>query len=796
MKISRRNFIKAGVAGSTALGLSSPMISKKWFQPASADSVQDEKIKYTYHPPNCGGRCAFKCTVRDGKLSLIEPNTWADERFSTICLKGFSEVERVYSPDRIQTPMKRVGERGEGKFVPISWDEALTTIGDNVKDIRNEHGEDSILISLSSGIEYPYDLLAALLKTQYVCEHGIDMGMANGFEECIGGQNYAYMQNEITDWVNSNLVIILGSNILETTITDSKFFYEAQDAGTKIVTIDPNYTTTVSKSDQWISIKPGTDLALLLSMVNIILENEWYDKDYLLKNTTIPFLVREDNGKLLRLNEDGGEDVEENPFLIWDEKSDSAKPFNEKGVKPALKGAFTVDGVEVKTAFTTLEESQKDYTASWASEITEIDEDVIIQLTKEYATGGPAVFGWGFGPVDKLANSDVIGHTGAILGSLTGNIGRVGGSVGTVTHHASSWGATLNGWTLPDEYEIVSAYAFFSADALEMPTQDMREKENAVKAVINIGNTFQQHFANMNKTEQWIDELDFVVSIDAYHCPSVDYADIVLPASTPFESEYDIINMQINRSHVLLSERVIEPLFESKSDFQIEKELLAQFGLDKYHPETPEELIAAKLDSDDPALEGINVDTLKENNFIMRLNVPEEPYRGFMDHVFDTPTTKIELYHESMLEYDQELPNFDAPAEIHDEELLKKYPLQFSQARSRYHVHSQFTNVEWLSELDGGPQLEINPKDAEPRGLKNGDVIEAFNDRGSFQTTVKLTEAQRPGQVRMHEGWWTKHMIDGNLQNVTNDKFHERQYKLRYGPVIPFCDTLIEVKKI
>lgn len=796
MKVSRRNFIKAGVAGSTALGLTSPMISKKWFQPASAESNSEEKIKYTYHPPNCGGRCAFKCTVRDGKLSLIEPNTWADKRFSTICLKGFSEVERVYSPDRIKTPMKRVGERGEGKFVPISWDEALTTIGDSVKETRKAHGDDSILISLSSGIEYPYDLLSAMLKTQYVCEHGIDMGMANGFEECIGGQNYAYMTNEITDWENSSTIIILGSNILETTITDSKFFYAAQDAGAKIISIDPNYTTTVSKSDQWISIKPGTDLALLLSMVTIILDNEWYDKDYLLKNTTIPYLVRKDNEKLLRLNQDDNKDVEENPYLIWDEKSDSAKPYNEKGVKPALEGDFTVDGVKVQTTFTALKESQKEYTASWASEKTEIDEDIIFELTKEYATGGPAVFGWGFGPVDKLANSDVIGHTGAILGSLTGNIGRVGGSVGTVTHHASSWGADLNSWSLPDDHEIVSAYAFFSGPALEMPTQDMREKESAVKTVINIGNTFQQHFANMNKTEKWIDELDFVVTIDAFHCPSVDYADIVLPASTTFESEYEIVNMQINRSHVLLSERVIEPLFESKSDFQIEKELLAQFGLDKYHPETPEELIDTKLDSEDSALKGINVKTLKENNFIMRLNVPEEPYRGFMDHVFDTPTTKIELYHEKMVEYDQGLPSYDTPSEIHDKELLKKYPLQFSQARSRYHVHSQFTNVEWLNELDGGPQLEINPKDAKKRGLKTGDVIEAFNDRGSFQTKCKLTEAQRPGQVRMHEGWWTKHMIDGNLQNVTNDEFHERQYKLRYGPVIPFCDTLIQVNKI
>ena len=112
-----------------------------------------------------------------------------------------------------------------------------------------------------------------------------------------------------------------------------------------------------------------------------------------------------------------------------------------------------------------------------------------------------------------------------------------------------------------------------------MTTPDMREKPNSVKAVINIGNTIQQHFANLSKTIEWINTLDFVVTIDPFHNPSVNFSDIVLPACTSFESEYDIVNMQVNRSHVLLSQKVIEPLHESKSDFQIEKELAKNSGL-------------------------------------------------------------------------------------------------------------------------------------------------------------------------------------------------------------------------
>lgn len=788
MNISRRSFIKAGVAGSATLGLSGSVVSRKWFQSASASNQPKEIEAFTYHTTNCGGRCAFKCTVRDGKLAMIQPNNWTNTRFSTVCLKGLSEIERVYSPDRLQTPLKRVGERGEGKFVPISWDEALTTIADNLQDLKAKHGGDSILMSVSSGIEHTYPFLNKLLGTQWVCEAGIDVGFANGLEECIGGQAYAYVQNETTDWVNSATIIFLGCNLLETTMTDSKFFFNAKDAGAKIISIDPNYSTTVSKSDQWISIRPGADGALLLGMISVILDNNWYQTDYMVNNSTAPFLIREDNKQLLRLNGDGDDSVETNPQLIWDENSNSAKPFNAEGVKPALEGEFTVDGVKVRTVFTALKENQKQYTLSWTAEKTDVAEDVIYELAKDYATRGPAVLGWGFGGADKWTNADVVGHAGAILGTLTGNFGRVGGAVGNALYHGTSWGASLNSWPLPEE---------FQGAPLEMITPDMRVKENNVKAVINIGNTLQQHFANLSKTEEWINKLDFIVTIDPFHNPSVDYSDIVLPASTPFESEYDIMNMQINRSHVLLSQKVIEPLHESKSDFQIEKELLAKFGLDKYLPETPEDLQRTRLDSGDPALKGITLDTLQENNFIMRLNVPNEPYRGFMDQKYLTPTTKLEIYHEQMAEYDQALPNYDPPSEVYDgNPLMDKYPLQFNQAHTKYRVHSQFVNVEWLNQLDDGPRLDISPVDAKARGLKNGDTVEIFNDRGSFKAKCKFTEAMRPGQVRLYEGWWTKHMLAGNLQNVTNDTFIERQYKLRYGPVIPFNDTLVEVKKI
>jgi anaerobic selenocysteine-containing dehydrogenase len=788
MGISRRNFIKAGAAGTAAIGLSSSLFSsEKWFQPVEAKGNSLEKVAFTYHTMDCGGRCAFKCTVRNGKLAMIQPNIWPDKRFSTVCLKGLSEIERIYSPDRLQTPLKRVGKRGEGKFVPISWNEALTTIASKLKDYKGKYGGKSILFILSPSVEYGYPFLPALLGAQYANGNGIDIGLANGLEECLGTENYGYIQNEPSDWVNSRTIIFLGCNILETTLTDSKFFYKAKESGAKIIVIDPNHSTTAAKSDQWIRIKPGTDGALLLGMISAILDNNWYDQDYLVKNTSAPFLVRADTQKLLRQNA-SEESVEKNPYLVWDENSNSLKPFNAPDVKPKLEGEFSASGIKVKTVFTALKESQKPYTLKWAANKTEIEENIILELTRDYASRGPAVLGWGFGGVDKWANSDVTGHAGGILGALTGNIGRVGGGVGNALYHAAAWSAELGSWELPSQFEVAES---------EMTAPDFRDKPNSVKAVINVGNGLQQQFANMHKTEKWIEELEFVVTIDPFHNPSVDYSDIVLPASTAFESEYDIVNLQINRSHVLLSQRIIEPLHQSKSDFQIEKELAAKLGLDQYLPKTPEEYQNARLNSQDPALKGINVKTLKEHNFIMRLNAPEEPYRSFMDQVYPTPSTKLELYHEIMIEDHQALPNFEAPSEASKENpLMKKYPLNFSSAHTRYRVHSQFTNAKWINQYYPEPRVEMNPQDAKRRGLKNDDIVEVFNDRGKFRARCRFNEAYRPGQIRLHEGWWPKMMVAGNLQNVTNDYLNPRQYKLRYGPVIPYNDTLVEVKKV
>ncbi len=778
MGISRRTFIKAGLAGTglSACAALSPV--DRWLRPMTAANDPKEKVAFTYHPPNCGGRCSFQCTVRDGKLVKIEANEWPDKRHSLICLRGLCEIERVYSPDRIKTPLKRVGKRGEGKFVSISWDEALTTVAEKLKQLQTQYGGKSIYWKASSGVEYPMLSLARMLGAQFTNFGGIDIGLSGGLHQITGVGLFGPMNNEITDWVNSKTILLIGNNLLETSMTDAQFFYDAKEAGAKIISIDPSYSTTTTRCNQWISLRPGTDTALVLALIQQVFANRWYNEEYLRKNSTAPFLIRSDDKKLFQ--SDG-------KFQVWDKNTGSLQPYDAPGIAPELEGDFAAGGVKLQTVFAALREHTKENTPAWAAKITEVAEGVIVELAKQYATGGPAVIAWGWGGPDKWYHADSLGRAGGILAALTGNIGRVGGGVGAANHHMPAWAAPLGNWPIP---------ASFAPAAPEMPATDFPQKPNSVRAVVIQGNALAQWFGNSNRTEAWIDKLDLVVVVDIFQNDSVNYADIVLPTCTNFESEYEVNNIQIRRNHIMLQQKVIAPLFESKSDFQIEKELAGKLGLGQYLPKDMEEFQNKRLENPAPPLKGISVGTLKANRYIQRLNAPKEPFRSNLNQVYATPTKKLELYSETLLPFGAPFPSFEEPLEASPANpLYKKYPLQFSQAHTRYRAHSTFSNARWILQVQNEPKVEMNPKDALARGLKNGDLVEVFNDRGKFQARYQASPEMRPGSIRVSEGWWAKYFTSGKPQSVTNDANNPRGYKLIHGPVIPFNDTLVQVKK-
>lgn len=794
MELTRRRFLAgaAGVGAALGVGGAAGMFSSSgWLAPADADESAGEHIACTYHQSHCGGMCPLRCTVRDGRLVMVEPNHCAEDRYETICLKGISEVQHIYGDHRVQSPLKRTGERGANEFEVVSWDEALDDIVGRIQEIQAADGKDAVMVTTSAEANFPF--LAALLGAQTGGNTGIDVGYGNGLDPAIGwGAGYASATGEARDWVNSRMVLTMGSNFCESSLPNARLFFEAKEAGTKMVTVDPHFSTTAGKSTQWVPIEPGTDAALLLGMNSVILDEKLYDEAFVREHTSFPFLVDAATGQLLR---DHAEDPEAeepetgktNPFFVWDQATNTPVPYTDAAANPALEGTFEHDGRTLTTVWSMMLETQKPHTATWAAEVTGVDENTVVQLAREYAAG-PSCLAIGWGGNDKMSNADVAGHAAAVLVALTGNIGKVGAHVGvfvggSYNGHTASFGA----WELPEE---------LAAGEDEMAAYDMRTKENKVRAWICCGDFVAQHFANMAVTEEWVKKLDLVVSIDPYFTEGAKWADYVLPATTRFENDAEVGNVACGYSQIILQEKIIDPLFEAKTDFWIQKEIAKRLGLESALPESSVELVETMLStSEEEYVSKLTIDQIVENNGVWPVEGYEEPRREYTDFAFDTTSGRMDVYYDNLAPYGQALPVWEECSEIYaDNPLRAQYPLQLSNVRTRFHIHNQFNDALWIQQY-GEPFVEVNPTEAAERGLENGDVVRVFNDRGSYQCRVHANEAIRPGSARMWEGATADYLEEGNMQNVTNDVLNERGVELLCGPVIPFSDTLVQIEK-
>lgn len=796
LNVSRRSFMKGSVAvgfGAACAGLAS---TGDWFVPAAhADEpAKEERVAYTYHHSHCGNMCALKCTVRDGRMVQVEPNDgMAERRYSTICLKGISEVQHIYGEKRVQSPLKRMGERGANEFEAVTWEEALDDIAARIQEIQGKHGKDAVLVTTCAESDVPF--LASILGARTLANNnGIDIGTGNGLDPATGmGYGYAMSAQEPRDWVNSRLVLNVGNNFCESSLANARVMFDAKDAGARFVTVDPHYSTTACKSDEWIPIEPGTDAALFLGMISHILDNGLYDAEFVQQHTSLPFLVDQKTGMLLHseeavvdeeakkaAEEAGGEYTPFYPFLVVD-KDGSTKPYTQ--VKAAkLDATAEVGGAKATTVFNLLKDNQKEYTTAWASEITGIPAERIEALAVEYAMGPSSLcLGWGGG--DKMSNADIGGHAAAVLVALTGNIGKKGAGVGVyVGAMYTGYGAGFGEWALPET--CVPGVA-------DLQMREIRETD-VVKAVISVGDLLQQKVGNMNRTIEWVKGLDLVVSADPYFTEGCKWADYVLPLTTRFEYDAEVGNVKYGYNHICLQEKVIDPLFEAKTDLWFQRELAKRLGLKNALPETADERVAAIMAG---CSEPVTLEQLKENQGVWPITGIEEPKLVATDYAFATASGNMDVYYENMIPFDQQLPRWEQNLEAYAGNPLRdKYPFQLANTRTRFRIHNQFNDAKWLDQYYTSV-IAVNPADLEPLGLKNGDVVRVFNDRGEMKTHLQANEAIRPGCARMYEATTDDYTVEGNMQSLTNDATIERGAALMVGPVAPFSDTLVGIEK-
>lgn len=725
--------------------------------------------------PNCHAdpKCGLKATIDDGKIIAVTAADYPVEHLKNrICMLGRSRLEYQYHTDRLRQPMKRVGERGADQWEPISWGEALELFVENHRVTAEKYGPEAVALTQVSGA---FGLLtrgamhryASLTGATVSKAGGIDYGLPRGLEYMFGVPAGAYFLpggNSISDAINSSLTILWGSNMAVTRSVDHAPLKAARRGGTRLICIDPTHSETAALCDDWISLRPGTDGALAWAMVHWIISQDLMDESFVMKHTDLPFLINTETGNVFRERDliEGGS----NSALVWCAQQNApVLPNAEADVVLDYTGVVSLPSgiAPLSTAYCLLRDEAKQYTPEFASDITGVDKELIVELAESYAMAEAGAIRMGFG-VDRWYHSDSAARIIAALGCLTGNIGIAGG------------GVSISGGS---RFVPVSANVFYAPNKQYAKAMNMMELDGCVRRgdphpvkmeCIALANPFNQVKPNRNRVlSEYITQLDFICVIDHFMTETARQADLVLPAATIFERTDVVAD-----SFVQLQQRVVEPEGEAKSDFEIFKLLAQQMGHGDQFNKTEEEYIKDILDaSTHPAMADVTWERLKEEKVISPWG-EVEPYVGFKKRVFPTQSGRVEFYKEELLAYGSALPIYREPIEASPKNpLFKRFPVVLLSAHSRYRIHSTFANMPLVQSKEPEPVMRISPADGQQRDLKDGSVIRVFNDRGELKIKCQFDDKIRPGTVLVSEGHWVSQFIEGDPYVLTHDAFNE-----------------------
>ena len=595
-EVSRRGLMKTTAIGGLAMASSAFTLPFTRIAHA-ADNLNpvSETLTWSACTVNCGSRCPLRMHVVDGEIKYVETDNTGDDNYDGLhqvraCLRGRSMRRRVYNPDRLKYPMKRVGKRGEGKFERISWEEAFDTIASNMQRLIKEYGNESIYLNYGTGTlggtltrSWPpgKTLIARLMNCcgGYLNHYG-DYSTA----QIAAGLNYTYGGwadgNSPSDIENSKLVVLFGNNPGETRMSGGGVTYYLEQAREKsnarLIIIDPRYTDTCAgREDEWIPIRPGTDAALVSALAWVMINENLVDQ---------PFLDKYCVG--------------------YDEKT-----LPEGATANGHYKAYILGQGDDATA----------KTPQWASRITGIPADRIIKLAREIGAAKPAYICQGWGP-QRQANGELTSRAIAMLPILTGNVGINGGNSGA---RESTYTITIERMPLPENPVKTQISCFSWTDAIDRgaemtATRDgVRGKEKLdvpIKFIWNYaGNTIINQHSDINKTHDILQDeskCETIVVIDNFMTSSAKYADILLPDLMTVEQEDIIPNDYAgNMGYLIFIQPVTSAKFERKPIYWILSEVAKRLG-DDIHQKFTEgrtqeqwlQHLYAKMLAKDPAL--------------------------------------------------------------------------------------------------------------------------------------------------------------------------------------------------
>ena len=650
-----------------------------------------------------GVHCGVDCYVKDGKIIRVEGTPEHPLNHGHLCTKGSALRNAVYREDRIKTPLRRVGERGEGKFEPISWDEAYQTIAQKLNEVKERYGPNSVAFlsgyckwyrpifhrfahvfgSVNFGTDDSTCSAAMVIANKVTAGTGAgpDMAHANTFL----GWNY--------DGYYSNHLSVLGVQKLK-------------ERGGKVIIIDIRQTpASKNLADIFLQINPGTDGALALGMAKLIIDNGWADMDYVEKYTYgfEQYKALADQYPLDKVAQITGlkpEDIYE-ATKLYATNGPACTNFSASALVHHINGFNSHRAIFCLTA-----------------------------LTGNFDRAGgnvpnPATY------LHKPAGFKMREHEFR-SNRYPGGAERIG------AERFPLWNAQF------DEIQ-----------GMDLLRQLEEDKPYPVRAIFALGMNAKMYPQTDDLLRAMKDKLDFFVDTDVYMTLTAKYADIVLPACTSVErSELKAYE----GGYLVYTKPVIPPLYESRSDVDILCDLARVMNLDDEYLQKGYE---ASLDW---MMEGcgLTVADLKKSDLPVKVPAakwPAEPGKCLRDG-FKTSTGKFEFYSTAIAAIDPKygldpLPSYYDPlSDQNDEETRKNYPFYLcTGARLPHAIHSRAHEMPWLRSLRPDPTCEINPEDGKRLGLKEGGDVELYSPYGSIRVKVKFTHKIKPGVIMMLHGY-------------------------------------------
>ena len=764
LQVSRRTLLKSAAAvgglGAIAGGIGLPFLKAPVAHAVDLATGKETQV-WNACLVNCGSRCPLKCHVVDGAIRWISPEdnngTGADEFGShqvRACLRGRSARRRVYNPDRLKYPMKRVGPRGEGKFERISWDEAIRIVGDQLKATIAKYGNQAIYYQYGSG-STGYNLQGRASCHRFLSLIGGYLEFYNTYSTgqirralpFTYGDDYGGERSYTREIGNARLCVFFGYNPAETRMSGGSETYQLAEwrrrNNVRTIFIDPRYSDSMlGKEDEWIPIRPGTDAALVSAIAHVLISENLVDQAFL-----------------------------DTCCVGYDEKTLPASAPRNGSYKDYILGTGA-DGVAK--------------TPQWAAAITGIPAHRIVKLAREIGQAKPAFIAQGWS-VQRQANGEQASRAICMLPILTGNIGlpgtNIGEEPGTYQYPVPALPKVPNkvkvkipcflwtdGVTRGQEMTAL-ADGILGAERLEQP----------IKFIWNYSsNTLINQHSDVHATDRILrDEklCEFILVIENHMTPSARYADVLLPDITNFEGA-DIISNGYAVGEMggpIFLSPAVPPMFECKSAWDICTLLARHFGVEQQYTEgkTFEQWLQEtyrKMQEKDPELPP-DLATARAMGMVKR-RAPAGKGIGLAAfradpaaHPLKTPSGKIEIYSEPLAQIaaSWKLPAGDVitPLPQHvatwesweDVQTRKTYPLQLFGRHPKGRTHSTYHNIDLLRRALQDC-VWISVQDAEARGIRNGDLVRVRSKRGETRLPARVTPRIMPGVASMEQGAW------------------------------------------